>query len=82
LPRTSAQSSEAQQLSPTPGDVSWRHYFIDAYRRVVMRLEVRSAITGHSARMDESAGYKDGMATFAQGPQRLHGEGAAPSGLA
>jgi hypothetical protein len=47
-----------------------------------MRLEVRSAITGHSARMDESAGYKDGMASFAQGPQRLHGEGAAPSGLA
>ena len=29
-----------------------------------MPLEVRSAITGHSAKMDESAGYGDGMTTF------------------
>jgi integrase len=45
---------------------SWRHWFIGACRRVVMPLEVRSAITGHSAKMDESAGYGDGMGTFVQ----------------
>ena len=45
---------------------SWRHWFIGACRRVVMPVEVRSAITGHSARMDESAGYGDGMGTFTQ----------------
>jgi integrase len=45
---------------------SWRHWFIGACRRVVMPVEVRSAITGHSARLDESAGYGDAMATLVQ----------------
>lgn len=45
---------------------SWRHTFVEACRRVVMPLEVRSAITGHSARMDESAGYGAGMGTMIQ----------------
>jgi integrase len=45
---------------------SWRHWFIGACRRVLMPAEVRSAITGHSARLDESAGYGDGMATLVQ----------------
>jgi integrase len=45
---------------------SWRHWFISACRRVVMPVEVRSAITGHSAKMDESAGYGDRMGTFVQ----------------
>lgn len=40
---------------------SWRHYMIDACRRVSMPTEVRSALTGHSGRMDESAGYGDGV---------------------
>ena len=31
-----------------------------------MPIEVRSAITGHSAKMDESAAYGDGMGTFVQ----------------
>jgi hypothetical protein len=31
-----------------------------------MPVEVRSAITGHSAKMDESAGYGDRMGTFIQ----------------
>ena len=45
---------------------SWRHWFIGACRRVVMPLEVRSAITGHSAKIDESAGYGANMGTFVQ----------------
>ncbi|HME24451.1 MAG TPA: DUF6538 domain-containing protein [Acetobacteraceae bacterium] len=45
---------------------SWRHWFIGACRRAVMPIEVRSAITGHSARLDESASYGDGMGTFVQ----------------
>jgi integrase len=45
---------------------SWRHWFIGACRRVVMPVEVRSAITGHSAKMDESAAYGDRMGTFVQ----------------
>jgi integrase len=43
---------------------SWRHWFVGACRSVVIPLEVRSAITGHSAKLDESAGYGDGMTTF------------------
>ena len=43
---------------------SWRHWFIDACRAVVMDVEVRSALTGHSARRDESAGYGAGMGSF------------------
>ena len=39
---------------------SWRHFFISACRAAEMNPEVRSALTGHSARMDESAGYGDG----------------------
>ena len=45
---------------------SWRHWFITACRRVVMPHEVRSAITGHSARVDESTGYGEGMGTMVQ----------------
>lgn len=43
---------------------SWRHWFTDAARRVSMPLEVRSAITGHSAKMDESAGYGAGVSSM------------------
>ena len=43
---------------------SWRHWFITAARRALLAVEVRSAITGHSARLDESAGYGDGMGTL------------------
>ncbi len=43
---------------------SFRHWLIGAARRVAMPLEVRSAITGHSAKADESAGYGDGMKSF------------------
>jgi integrase len=50
-----------ERLSPNH---SWRHYFIEACRRVGMNQEVRSALTGHSARMDESAGYGDAIKTF------------------
>lgn len=43
---------------------SWRHWFVDAARRVSMPLEVRSAITGHSAKRDESAGYGEGAGSM------------------
>ena len=43
---------------------SWRHWFIDACRAVVMDREVRSALTGHSAKADESAAYGAGMGSF------------------
>ena len=43
---------------------SWRHYFIDRCRETVMPIEVRSALTGHAGRVDESAGYGDGMRSF------------------
>ena len=43
---------------------SFRHWLIGAARRVAMPVEVRSAITGHSAKADESAGYGDGMKSF------------------
>jgi integrase len=36
---------------------SWRHWFIDACRAARLHPEVRSALTGHSARRDESANY-------------------------
>nr|WP_294520836.1 hypothetical protein [uncultured Rhodopila sp.] len=45
---------------------SWRHWFIGACRRVSMHVEVRSALPGHAAKLDESAGYGDGMGTFVQ----------------
>jgi integrase len=45
---------------------SWRHWFIGACRKIVMPIEVRSAITGHSAKMDESPAYGDGMGTFVE----------------
>ena len=45
---------------------SWRHYFIQACRAVEMHPEVRSALTGHSAKMDESAGYGAGMGSLVQ----------------
>ncbi len=43
---------------------SWRHWFIDACRAVEMHPEVRSSLTGHSAKADESAGYGAGMGSF------------------
>ncbi len=43
---------------------SWRHWFTDACRRAGMNAEVRSALTGHSAKMDESAAYGAGMGSF------------------
>jgi hypothetical protein len=43
---------------------SARHWFITAARRAQLHPEVRSALTGHSARLDESAMYGDGMATL------------------
>lgn len=57
---------------------SWRHWFIGACR-VVMPIEVRSAITGHSAKMDESAAYGDGMGTFVQVGGGALGEGEVPT---
>ena len=47
-----------ERISPSH---SWRHWFIDAARAVVMPAEIRSAITGHSGKMDESSGYGEGM---------------------
>ena len=43
---------------------SWRHWFIGACRGVQMHPEVRSALTGHSAKADESAQYGAGMGSF------------------
>ncbi len=40
---------------------SWRHTFVDACRKVSMPIEVRSTLTGHSARLDASAGYGEGV---------------------
>jgi integrase len=40
---------------------SWRHWFVQAARAVVMPTEIRSAITGHSGKVDESACYGEGM---------------------
>jgi integrase len=44
---------------------SWRHWFTDACRRTSMNLEVRSALTGHSAGLDESARYGTGAGALA-----------------
>lgn len=43
---------------------SWRHWFMDACRRAQMSQEARSTLTGHSAKLDESAGYGVGMRSF------------------
>ena len=43
---------------------SYRHWFVEAARRALIHPEVRSALTGHSARMDESAGYGASMGSF------------------
>ena len=43
---------------------SFRHWFVGAARRAQIPGEVLSALTGHSAKMDESAGYGDGMKSF------------------
>lgn len=43
---------------------SWRHFFISACRSVEMNPEVRSALTGHSAKIDESDDYGEEMKTF------------------
>lgn len=45
---------------------SWRHWFIDACRVARMHPETRSALTGHSARLDESSGYEHGAGSFVQ----------------
>lgn len=50
-----------QKISPNH---SWRHFFISACRSVAMNPEIRSALTGHSAKIDESADYGDEMKTF------------------
>lgn len=47
---------ESKTISPSH---SWRHWFIDACRMTDMRGEVRSTLTGHSAKLDESADYGD-----------------------
>jgi integrase len=52
-----------QQISPAH---SWRHWFIDACRAAQLHPEVRSALTGHSARRDESANYGAGMGSLIQ----------------
>ena len=43
---------------------SFRHWFVGAARRAQIPGEVLSALTGHSAKLDESAGYGDGMKTL------------------
>lgn len=43
---------------------SWRHWFIEACRGVRMHPEVRSALTGHSAKADESSQYGAAMGSF------------------
>lgn len=43
---------------------SWRHTFIDAARLAEIPQEVRSAITGHTAKLDESAAYGLGVGHF------------------
>jgi integrase len=43
---------------------SYRHWFVEAARRALIHPEVRSALTGHSAKMDESAAYGAGMGTL------------------
>ena len=52
-----------ERISPNH---SWRHFFVDACRAVAMPQEIRSALTGHSGRVDESAGYGDGMKALVQ----------------
>ena len=49
------------RLSPAH---SLRHRWVDMARAARMHLEVRSAISGHSARRDESAGYGAGMGSM------------------
>jgi integrase len=43
---------------------SWRHWFIDARRQTGTSLEVCSALTGHRAKFDESAGYAGGTGSL------------------
>ena len=50
-----------KRISPSH---SWRHTFTDLCREVAMHPEVRSALTGHSAKLDESAAYGRGMGSF------------------
>ena len=45
---------------------SWRHWFVDACRKVTMNPEVRSALTGHSASRDEGDNYGAGMKSMVQ----------------
>jgi integrase len=52
-----------REISPAH---SWRHWFIDACRAAQLHPEIRSALTGHSARRDESANYGAGMGSFIQ----------------
>lgn len=43
---------------------SWRHWFIDACRAAEISPEIRSALTGHAARIDESSNYGRGTGTL------------------
>jgi integrase len=43
---------------------SWRHWFIDACRKVRMHPEVRKALTGHTGGQDEGDRYGVGMGSF------------------
>lgn len=56
------------QMKITDPDISpahsWRHWFITACRKVAMPQEIRSAITGHSGKVDESAGYGTHMGSL------------------
>ena len=50
-----------ERISPNH---SWRHTFVQACRSISMPIEVRSALTGHSAKLDESAGYGAGAGSM------------------
>ena len=44
-----------EKISPSH---SWRHHFVNACPGIVTPQEIRSALTGHAGRMDESAAYR------------------------
>jgi integrase len=52
-----------REISPAH---SWRRWFTDVCRAAQLHPEIRSALTGHSARRDESANYGAGMGSFIQ----------------
>ena len=69
---TTAQKKVSRWLRQTLGikdtrvapNHSWRHWFVTACRKAQLQIEVRSALTGHSAKLDESAGYGAAMGTL------------------